>query len=157
MESIIQLMTPKKATFFLFEDSTIRQALEKFDFHKFSVVPLLNKEGHYKGTLSEGDILRFIKNQANFNISFAENILVRDIDHYRPYKSLKIDASLMAVYALSLDQNFVPLVDDQDHYIGIIKRKEVLLYLNEQRQLYNDLKEAVDAPTSSFEKKAPWK
>lgn len=130
MESIIPLLTPKKATFYLLENSTIRQALEKFDAHKFTVVPLLDEEGHYQGTLSEGDILRFIKNQANFNLSLAENILVKDIDHYRPYQSLHIDASLMEVYSIALDQNFVPLVDDQDHYIGIIKRKEVLLYLN---------------------------
>ena len=135
MESIIPLLTPKKATFYLLENSTIRQALEKFDAHKFTVVPLLDEEGHYKGTLSEGDILRFIKNQANFNLAFAENIYVKDIDHYRPYKCLTVNSSLMEVYALALDQNFVPLVDDQDHYIGIIKRKEVLLYLSSQKTM----------------------
>ncbi len=63
------------------------------------------------------------------------------------------------IIALSkmLEFSVVLLVDDQDHYIGIIKRKEILLYLNEQRQLYKDVEGAVDAPTSSFEKKAPWK
>ena len=33
------------------------------------------------------------------------------------------------VYVLALEQNFVPLVDDRDFYIGIIKRKDVLLNL----------------------------
>ena len=129
MESIIQLITPKKVTHFILNTSTIRQALEKFDAHKFSVVPLLDKDGRYAGTLSEGDILRYIKNNSNFDISVAENVLVKDIEHYRPYKSLKIDATIEEVYALALDQNFVPLVDDRDFYIGIIKRKDVLIHL----------------------------
>ena len=132
MESILKLITPKKATYFLLNTSTIRQALEKFDAHKFSVVPLIDKDGHYAGTLSEGDILRYIKNHAHFSVIEAENVQVKDIDHYRPYACLSIDATIEEVYGLALDQNFVPLIDDQDHYIGIIKRKDVLIYLNQK-------------------------
>ena len=132
MDSIISLLTPKKITFFLLNTATIRQALEKFDAHKFTVVPLIDDEGHFVGTLSEGDILRFIKNQTNFNLKLAENMLVKDIDHYRPYQSVKIDALISEVFALSLEQNFIPVVDDNDVYIGIIKRKEVIKYLSDK-------------------------
>lgn len=132
MESIISLLTPKKITAYLLDISTIRQALEKFDAHKFSVVPLVDLEGHYVGTLSEGDLLRFIKNQDNFNIRDAENILVKDIEHYRPYQFVKVDALISEVFALSLEQNFIPVVDDNDVYIGIIKRREVIQYLSEK-------------------------
>ena len=132
MDSIISLLTPKKITFFLSENSTIRQALEKFDSHKFSVVPLVDEQGKYVGTLSEGDILRFIKNQPNFSIVLSENVLIRDIDHYRPYRSVTVDALMSEVFALSLEQNFIPVVDDKDTYIGIIKRKEVIKYLSEK-------------------------
>ena len=133
MDTILRLLTPKKATYFILDTSTIRQALEKFDAHKFSVVPLLNKNGEYVGTLSEGDILRYIKNEVNFDIEKAENVLVKDIAHYRPYKCLKIDATIEEIYVISLDQSFVPLIDDQNHYIGIIKRKDVLIHLNEKK------------------------
>ena len=112
MDTILRLLTPKKATYYILDTSTIRQALEKFDAHKFSVVPLLNKDGEFVGTLSEGDILRFIKNHAKFDITKAENVKVKDIDHYRPYKCLKIDATIEEIYALALDQSFVPLIDD---------------------------------------------
>lgn len=132
MDSIILLLTPKKITFFLSDTSTVRQALEKFDAHKFSVVPLVDEQGKYVGTLSEGDILRFIKNQPNFSTVLAENVLVKDIDHYRPYRAVTIDALMSEVFALSLEQNFIPVVDDKDTYIGIIKRKEVIKYLSER-------------------------
>ncbi len=132
MDTILKLILPKKATYYLFDTATIRQALEKFDAHKFTVVPLIDKDGHYVGTLSEGDVLRYIKNHAYFDITLAENVKVKDIEHYRPYRCLKIDATIEEVYALALDQNFVPLIDDQDHYIGIIKRKDVLIYLGKK-------------------------
>ena len=132
MDSIISLLTPKKITSFLLDISTIRQAIEKFDAHKFSVVPLVDLEGHYVGTLSEGDVLRFIKNHSNFNLKLAENMAVKDIDHYRPYQAVKVDALISEVFALSLEQNFVPVVDDKDVYIGIITRKAVIQYLSEK-------------------------
>ena len=132
MDSIISLLTPKKITYYLLDTSTIRQALEKFDAHKFSVVPLIDEDGHYVGTLSEGDILRFIKNQSNFNLKLAENMIVRDIDHYRPYQAVKVDALISEVFALSLEQNFIPVEDDKGVYIGIITRKEVIKYLSEK-------------------------
>ena len=132
MSDIIQLLTPKRITFYLDENCTIRQALEKFDAHRFSVVPLINKEGKYVGTVSEGDILRYIKNNAHFDIKLAEKVKVKDIEHYRPYRSLKIDALMVEVFALALEQNFIPVVDDKDVFIGIIKRKEVISHLSDQ-------------------------
>ena len=129
MENIIHLITPKKATYFLDENSTVRQALEKFDAHKFTTIPLLDENGKYKGTLSEGDILRFIKNNCNFDIKIAETVKISDIPHYRPYKSMRVDATFDEIYVLSLEQNFVPITDDYDTYIGIVKRKDVLLEL----------------------------
>lgn len=137
MESIIRLLTPKKMTFFIDEESTIRQALEKFDAHKFSVVPIINNKGEYCGTLSEGDLLRYIKNVANFDIKIAEHTLIKDIDHYRPYKELKVDALMLEAFSLSLEQNFIPIVDDKGVYIGIIKRKDIIRYLSENHTFIN--------------------
>jgi CBS domain-containing protein len=127
--NIMEFLTPKDETYFIDADSTIRQALEKFDYHKFSVVPLVDAEGKYCGTVSEGDILRFIKRNCNFDVDLAEDIKVLDIEKYRPYKSLDITCTLEEVVKLSLEQNFIPMVDGRGMYIGIIKRKEILLFL----------------------------
>lgn len=129
MKNILNFLTPKQQTFYLESDSTIRQVLEKFDVHKFSVVPIIDENGVYVTTISEGDILRFIKNICNFNQSLSEKIKINSIEIYRPYKSLYINASMEEVIKLSLDQNFIPLVDDRGVFIGIIKRKEVIEYL----------------------------
>ena len=135
MESIVSILTPKKMTYYMDVNSTIRQALEKFDAHKFSVVPLIDKKGRFAGTLSEGDLLRYIKNEANFDITISERVRISEIEHYRPYVALRIDATFEEVFELALNQNFVPLVDDKNVYIGIIKRKDVIALLSKHISL----------------------
>lgn len=139
MDSILSVFTPKKLTSYLLDTSTVREAIEVFDIHKYSVVPLVDKEGHYVGTLSEGDLLRHLKNILNYDIHEAEKTLVRDIPKYRPYQSLKVDSLLAEFFSLSLEQNFVPVVDDKGIYIGIIKRREIIKYLSSKIKMnYQD-------------------
>lgn len=127
--NIFNVFTPKSETYYLTADTTIRQALEKFDCHKFNVVPLISKDGLYVTTVSEGDILRYIKNHANFDIDLAENTMVMDIEKYRPYQACTHEVDIMEIFRLALDQNFVPIVDDRNSYIGIVKRKSIITEL----------------------------
>ena len=131
----MSFLTPKDSTYYLDSDSTIRQALEKFDYHKFSIVPLIDEEGHFISTISEGDILRFVKNNCNFDIELAENVRIDELEKYRPYKSLDITCTPKDVFDLLLDQNFIPMVDGRGMFIGIIKRKEVLTYFYKELKL----------------------
>lgn len=133
MKTLLEFLTPKKATYYINDNSTIRQALEKFDAHKFSVLPVLDENGKFKGTISEGDILRFIKNTCHFNIDTAENTKLSDVERYRSYFYLKIDAALEGVFALALEQNFIPIVDDSETYIGIIRRSDIIKYFYKER------------------------
>ena len=138
MFNILAFLTPKSETLYLDSDSTIRQTLESFDYYKYSVVPLLDKEGKYITTISEGDILRYIKNDAYFDIRIAESVKVEQIEKYRPYKALTIFSSAEEVIKLSLEQNFIPIIDGRGAYIGIIKRKSIIDFLVKNTNL--DLK-----------------
>ena len=127
--NLFNFFTPKDETFYLQSNSTVRQALEKFDAHKFSVVSLVDEDGKFVGTISQGDILRFIKNVFNFDISKAESIKITEVEKYRPYKAINVESSIDEAIVLALDQNFVPIIDDRGIYIGILKRKTILEYL----------------------------
>ena len=131
--NIFDTLTPKMMTIYLDTKTTIRQALENFDVHKFSAVPIVDNKGNYVATISQGDILRYIKNDANFDMRKAENVLVVDIEHYLPYKSLSQTGTQEDIFDLILSQNFIPIVDDRGKYIGIIKRKDVLRYLRDHQ------------------------
>jgi CBS domain-containing protein len=127
--NLLQFITPKADVVFIFENMTVRQALEKMDYNKYSVVPVIDEQGLYLGTISEGDLLRFIKNENSFNISKAESIKINKIPTYRSYKASSINAPITDIFNLSISQNFVPLTDDRGVFIGIIKRATILNFL----------------------------
>lgn len=132
--NIFTFLTPKNQTFYLNSNATIRQALEKFDYHKFSVVPLIDENGRFISTCSEGDILRFIKNDCNFDVKKAENTLISQIEKYRPYEALDVNAPVDKALKLALEQNFIPIVDDRGMFIGIVKRKTIITVLRDIKE-----------------------
>ena len=74
--NILFFLTPKSEVAYINEDDTIRQALEKMEYHKYSAVPIISRTGRYVGTLTEGDLLWGIKNQFNLDLKGAEKIPV---------------------------------------------------------------------------------
>ena len=59
--NILLFLTPKKDVAYLYDDYSIRQALEKMEHHRYTAIPIINKKGEYVGTLTEGDILWYLK------------------------------------------------------------------------------------------------
>lgn len=139
MESIMSIFTPKKMTSFLNENVTVRQAIEIFDVHKYAVIPLVDNDGHFVGTLSEGDLLRFLKNKVGYDIKATEKVSVKEMERYREYRSLEVSSMWSEFFVLSLDQNFIPVVDDKGIYIGIVTRREIIKFLSHKVELqYKD-------------------
>ena len=64
-----------------------------------------------------------------FDIAVAENKSIKEINPYRPYKAISINSDIEEVIKLSLNQNFIPIIDDRGTYIGIIKRKDIIEYM----------------------------
>ena len=137
--NVFELLTPKSSVSFILDNFTVRQAVEKMLFHKFSVIPVLNSDGEYVGSISEGDLLAFIVAQDGIDKEECESILIKDIDKYRSYKPVKVDASFDEIYEASLIQNFIPIIDDRNVFIGIIRRKEVVSYI---KKLVDECKHA---------------
>ena len=59
--NILFFLTPKSEVAFIYDDQTLRQALEIMEHHRYSAVPIINKLGKYIGTITEGDMLWGIK------------------------------------------------------------------------------------------------
>ena len=59
--NILFFITPKSEVAYLYEDYSLRQALEKMEHYRYSAVPIINRKGQYVGTLTEGDLLWNIK------------------------------------------------------------------------------------------------
>ena len=61
-------LTPKANVAFLYEDYTVRQALEKMRAHGYKAIPVLNRDQQYIGTITEGDFLWYlVRDEINFS------------------------------------------------------------------------------------------
>ncbi|MBQ8206686.1 MAG: CBS domain-containing protein [Bacilli bacterium] len=130
--NILFFLLPKDKIHFVYEQFTLRQVLEKMDSCGFAALPILNNRGEYIDTITEGDILRYIKRHKNLSLKDAERINLKEIDIKRSVKSIKIYANVEDLLEVSLDQNFVPIVDDMNRFIGIITRRSIISYFYEK-------------------------
>jgi len=126
--NILFFLTPKSDVDFIYEDFTLRQAIEKMTRHGFTAVPILTRQGRYTGTLTEGDILRVIKERCNMVLQDAEDIPVSSVPRSRHVQSVRASARMEDLIERATSQNFVPVVDDQDSFIGIITRKDIIRF-----------------------------
>ena len=127
--NILFFLTPKCDVAYVKEEDSLRNTLEKMEFHRYSAIPVLSKDGKFAGTLTEGDLLWEIKNQLNLDLKEAEKVLVKDIPMRKHFEAVGINSSMEGLVARSLTQNFVPVVDDLGHFIGIVKRRALMEYL----------------------------
>ena len=135
--NICFFLTPKSDVAYIFEDETLRQTVEKMEHRKFSCIPILNKEGKYTGTISEGDLLWGIK-RLNINITDLkqmEDVSIMAIPRRATYKPVHADADMENLLDRAINQNYVPVIDDKGSFIGIITRKEIIKYC------YKEMKE----------------
>lgn len=123
MSNILFFLKPKSEIAYIKVEDTLRQAIQKMEFHKYAAIPMLNKEGKYIGTITEGDLLWGIKNKYNLSLKEAEYIPITEIDRKLDYVAVRADANMEDMMLRAMNQNFVPVIDDQGNFIGIVTRK----------------------------------
>lgn len=126
--NIAFFLTPKNEVVILRDKWTMRQALEKMEFHRFAAVPIIDDHGRYVGTLTEGDMLWKIKNTPGLSFEGTERIPLTEVPRHNTYDSIRINAEIEDLITLAAAQNFIPVVDDEEHFIGIIRRREIINY-----------------------------
>lgn len=80
------------------------------------------------GTLTEGDLLRIIKERYLLNYHEAEDIPLWQVPKRWNYESVNINSNIEDLIEMSMRQNFVPVVDDEGIFIGIIRRRDIIQY-----------------------------
>ncbi|RJG23723.1 CBS domain-containing protein [Paenibacillus thiaminolyticus] len=127
--NIAFFLTPKHEVVCLTVSATLRQTLEKMEHHRYTAVPILNDEGEFVGTVTEGDLLWHMKN-SNGSITFenASRFVLKDVPLNVRHKTVRIDSNMEDLIKLAKVQNFVPVVDDMNRFIGIVRRSQIIEY-----------------------------
>ena len=125
--NILFYLTPKANCEVLYDDESLREALERMEISGYAALPIIHKEdGSYRGTLTDGDLLWALKNHCGFNLKEAQNHSIMEIAHKKNYLPVSVSTDMSDLLQRSLDQNFVPVVDDRGTFIGIVTRKTIL-------------------------------
>ncbi|MBP3305075.1 MAG: CBS domain-containing protein [Oscillospiraceae bacterium] len=132
MNNILFFLKPKAMCAFLYDDYTMRQAMEKMEVAGYAALPILNRRGEYRGTLTEGDLLWGIKNMCYMDMRQAEAHRIMEISRRKDYIPVRITTSMQDLVQRASSQNFVPVVDDKDAFIGIVTRSSIIKYCRQQ-------------------------
>lgn len=128
--NILFFLTPKSDVVYIYADDTLKQALEKMKCHRYSALPILTKSGHYLGTITEGDLLWYIsKMKKNFDLKMADIIPIIDVPRLKDNTPVFAQCDMEDLMSKALNQNFVPVIDDKEIFIGIITRRDIIQYL----------------------------
>ena len=135
--NIAYFLLPKNRVAYLHDDHTFRQGLEKMRHHGYTAIPVITRDGHYLGTVSEGDFLWKLldgdmANPQMLAINAIENLHVEYILRPDQYPPVRITVSMEELINSAMKQNFIPVVDDLGSFIGIITRQDIIRFFAQQ-------------------------
>lgn len=126
--NIINFLVPKNSVAYLEDTATIKQGLEKMHSQSYTAIPVITKDGIYIGTVTEGDFLWNIVESSDYSTDLQEPKTVMDILRCDWNTPVHITDTIDILLELVTVQNFVPVVDDREVFIGIITRKDIIKY-----------------------------
>ena len=128
--NILFFLTPKEEVAYIYDTDSLRQALEKMEHHSFAAVPIISRaDGHYVGTLTEGDLLWSIKDRGNLSLKLSEDISIMEVRRKWDNEPVDVDVNMEDLLNKAMNQNFVPVIDDRKRFIVTITRKDLIQYL----------------------------
>lgn len=126
--NLLFFLTPKASCNYLFDDFTLRQALERMENSGYAALPILSRDGEYRGTLNEGDLLWAVKNLCCMDLRDTENHGIMEIRHRKDNLPVTVTTDMQELLLRATDQNFVPVVDDKGDFIGIVTRRAIMRF-----------------------------
>lgn len=107
-------------------DTPIQEAYQLFHSHKVNQMPVSNQQMRLVGLVTLNDLLAFII-QDGEKVSFIKNKTIEDamskeVITADPVSDVRRIAHVMVEYKLTA----VPIVNEQDHLVGIVTRTDLL-------------------------------
>lgn len=133
--NILFFLTPKEEVAHIMESDNLRQVLDTMEHHGFTALPMLNKKGKYIGTVTEGDLLWYLKEHDFPEIAELEEVPVTVVPRHRDNKAVNVHEKMEGLLEKVTNQNFVPVVDDDKIFIGLVTRKDVLLHMTKKLEI----------------------
>ncbi|MCF0150910.1 MAG: CBS domain-containing protein [Firmicutes bacterium] len=133
--NIAFFLHPKGTVDYLYDDITVRQAIEKLRVNGYTAIPVISRDGVYVTTIAHGDLLWYLWNSAENTED--RSIRIRELEKTPIMSIVRKDKNPPCFITdkpedlvfRAMEQNFIPVVDDTKCFIGIVTRRDILKYL----------------------------
>lgn len=130
-----KLIIAKTKVKYLYDYNRFTEGLEILKQSGYSAIPVINEDGTYVGTVCDKDFLfKYITDE---DVCEIESMTIRDIIRPEWNPAINISRDINDVLLLSMEQNFVPVVDDMNVFMGIITRRDIIKFLSEQNNFFS--------------------
>ena len=130
--NVLFFLKPKNTITYIYDNFTLRQALEEIKNSGFTSLPVINREGEFVYTISADDILFDILSRDSFSMLSSENIKIDNVRKRRIFNTISVNNDIEDLISISLKQNYIPVVDDRNKFIGIITRQDIIKHFYSQ-------------------------
>ena len=121
------LIIPKSKVEFIYNDITVGEALKKIAKKRYAMIPVVERNsGRYIYSLAASDLL--MKILKNNDIESTKKEFISSVPVDRLIVPCKKDTEIVDLADLAISQNFVPVVDNQGIFLGIVTRRAVIDY-----------------------------
>ncbi len=124
--NVLFFLTPKSEVTYIYEDYKLSQVMDIMEKTGYTAIPMIDRRGHYVGSVTEGDILRVIREKRELSLECVGEIVVANIHRKAQIKPVSATADMVDMIKRALEQNYVPVVDDDNIFSGIITRKDII-------------------------------
>ena len=111
------------------EDHTLEHAMLVLTNVRYSLIPVLNKENKIVGLISLAMILHKITGVEQINMNQLGKYKVREVMRTE-FPIIHQDTQVEDVLNELVDESFICIGNDEDEFVGIVTRKELLKRIN---------------------------
>ena len=129
------LLKSKATVSVCYDDNTVRRGMQTLRDSGFTAIPVITRDGDYAGSVSEGDFLWYLYDHPDAK---PESVRLSSLLRRGWNPAVTVDVSMEDLMQRAANQNFVPVVDDRNKFIGIITRRDILAYYYEREHTEED-------------------
>lgn len=124
--NVLFFLTPKSEVIYVIEDYKLSKVMDIMEETGYTALPMIDRQGRYVGSVTEGDILRVIREKKELSLDQVGEITVVNIPRKTDIKPVSGTADMIDMIRRALEQNYVPVVDDDNIFSGIITRRDII-------------------------------
>lgn len=129
----IKLIIDKSKVKHLYDVNGFADGLGILKSSGYSAIPVIKRDGTYAGTVCDKDfLLQYVDSRDK---RFYDKLIIKDIIKEGWNPAINIDNDISDVLLLSMEQNFVPVIDDKNVFMGIITRRAIIQFLTDKNNI----------------------